>query len=59
MKQEVLTHQCARLLMNILAEQRRVEVWQHNAPMQVLSMHDFLEGLDVLPGFVWPVRDLL
>lgn len=39
--------------------QRRVEVWQPNVPMQVLGMADVLDGLDVLPGFVWPVRDLL
>jgi Uma2 family endonuclease len=42
------------LLWVFLPEQRRVEAWQLNAPMQLLGMADVLDGLDVLPGFVWP-----
>ncbi len=37
---------------------QHVEVWNHDAPVQVIRAGDTLDGGDVLPGFRLPLADL-
>ena len=47
-----------RLLWAIWPTARQVDVWQPDEPMQTLSAHERLDGLDVAPGFTMPIADL-
>lgn len=38
--------------------QQRVEVWNDDQPVQVISAGGVLEGGDVLPGFQLPLSDI-
>lgn len=49
-----------RLVWLIWPKQRQVDVWRPgtDAPVATLGIGDALDGLDVLPGFTYPVADL-
>lgn len=50
-----------RLVWIIWPEAQEVDLWRPAAPaapLQTLGLADTLDGLDVLPGFTLPVRDL-
>ena len=51
-----------RLVWIIWPSRQEVDVWRPSspgAPVATLSVADNLDGLDVLPGFTLPIRDLL
>ncbi|HEU5367499.1 MAG TPA: Uma2 family endonuclease [Ktedonobacterales bacterium] len=50
----------ARLVWLIWPKAKQVEVWQpgSNKPTQTLSVSDLLDGLDVVPGFSYPIARL-
>jgi Uma2 family endonuclease len=49
-----------RLAWLVLPRTRQVEVWRpgHDSPVAVLGVSDSLDGMDVLPGFTYPVAAL-
>lgn len=51
-----------RLVWMIWPSSQQVDVWRPsspNAPVTTVGIADSLDGLDVLPGFTLPIRDLL
>lgn len=48
----------ARLVILTFPRQKIVEVCRPNAPTEMLTVEDTLEGFDVLPGFTLPVANL-
>ena len=51
----------SRLIWVIWPKYQQVDVWRPHAddPIQTLTLTDSLDGLDVLPGFTYPVARLL
>ena len=49
-----------RLVWIIWPQFQQVEVWRpdHNTPVAVLGIADILDGLDVIPGFTFPIARL-
>jgi Uma2 family endonuclease len=47
-----------RLVWIVDSPRKRVDVHTPGKPVQTLSLHDTLEGEDVIPGFRLPVRDI-
>ena len=49
-----------RLIWMVWPKQQQVDVWQQGAdqPVATLTSTDVLDGLDVLPGFTYPVASL-
>ena len=52
-------HYGARMVLVINPESRTIQVRRPGAPAVTLTIHDTLDGGDVLPGFTCPVRDIL
>ena len=52
-------HYGARMALVINPASRTIQVRRPGAPTAILTIHDTLDGGDVLPGFTCPVRDIL
>ena len=50
-----------QLVWVIWLQSRHIDVWTPDVltgPVEVLGIHDALDGKDVVPGFLYPVADL-
>ena len=47
-----------RLLWVVWPSTRQIDVWRPGAPVATLGLADTLDGLDVLPGFTYPIARL-
>jgi Uma2 family endonuclease len=57
-KLEIYRAAGVRLIWYVYPERREVEVYQHGQPKQVYGIEHTLDGGDVLPGFILPVREI-
>jgi Uma2 family endonuclease len=48
----------AKLVWLLFPEPKIVEVYRPNAPSDILTLNDSLDGFDVLPGFSAPIREI-
>ena len=58
-KSTMWLHYGARMVLVINPASRTIQVRRPGAPAVILTVHDTLDGGDVLPGFTCPVRDIL
>jgi Uma2 family endonuclease len=57
-RRQILYRQRRAVVILTFPRQKIVEVYHPNAPTEMLTVEDTLEGFDVLPGFALPIVSL-